>query len=227
VEGFSFRQIPKMIVPAYRSIMDSLKWMTPSLRVIVAIEMFASFFIAMSAPFYVVYAKKVIGLVESQWGLIMFISGLVGILAAFPLGSATDRIGPRRMILLGMFAAPLIVFGYQYAGGFIGVAAVLVGLSLCNNIMMPAFSTIIANIIPRTRRGRLYSLIGERGITVSFGNFWGGGFLLFPPAALGAYVGGHVYMLDPNLPWIITSAALLVCAALIYLFVREPEEAQQ
>ena len=226
-ESFSFRQIPKMIVPAYRSIMGSLKWMTPSLRVIVAIEMFASFFIAMSAPFYVVYAKKVIGLVESQWGLIMFISGLVGILAAFPLGSATDRVGPRRMILLGMFAAPLIVFSYQYAGGFMGVAAVLVGVSLCNNLMMPAFSTIIANIIPRTRRGRLYSLIGERGITVSFGNFWGGGFLLFPPAAVGAYVGGYVYTMDPNLPWIITSAALLVCAALIYMFVHEPEEAQQ
>ena len=226
-ERFSFRQMPKMIVPAYRSIMDSLKWMTPSLRVIVAIEMLASFFIAMSAPFYVVYAKQVIGLVESQWGLIMFISGLVGILAAFPLGSVTDRVGPRKMILLGMFAAPLIVFGYQYAGGFVGAAAILVGLSLCNNMMMPAFSTIIANIIPRSRRGRLYSLIGERGIMVSFGNFWGGGFLLFPPAAVGAYVGGWVYKMDPNLPWIITGAALLVCAALVYLFVHEPEEAQQ
>ena len=225
-ERFSFRQIPKMIVPAYRSIMDSIKWMTPSLRVIVAIEMFASFFIAMSAPFYVVYAKQVIGLVESQWGLIMFVSGLVAILAAFPLGSATDRVGPRRMILVGMFMAPLIVFGYQYAGGFIGVAAVLVGISLCNSMMMPAFSTIIANIIPRSRRGRLYSLIGERGITISFGNFWGGGFLLFPPAAVGAYVGGWVYKIDPNLPWIITGAAVLVCAALVYLFVHEPEEAQ-
>jgi MFS family permease len=109
----------------------------------------------------------------------------------------------------------------------VGVAAVLVGVSLCNNIMMPAFSTIIANIIPRSRRGRLYSLIGERGITVSFGNFWGGGFLLFPPAAVGAYVGGWVYKMDPDLPWIITSAALLVCAALVYMFVHEPEEAQQ
>jgi len=50
--------------------------------------------------------------------------------------------------------------------------------------------------------------------------------LLFPPAAVGAYVGGWVYKLDPNLPWIITSGALLVCALMVYLFVHEPEEAQ-
>jgi MFS family permease len=165
--------------------------------------------------------------VESQWGLVLFISGLAGIALAFPLGSATDRYGARKMIMLGMFLAPAIIFSFQYAGGFLGVAAILVGISICNNMMIPAFSTIIANIIPRSRRGRLYSLIGERGISINFGNFWGGGFLLFPPAAVGAYVGGWVYKFDPNLLWIITSVAILICALLIYFFVHEPEEAQQ
>jgi MFS family permease len=192
----------------------------------VILEMVASFFIAMSAPFYVVYATRLIGLSEAQWGVGMFVSGLVGILLAFPLGSATDRVGSRKMIILGMFLVPFMIFSFQYSGGFVGVAAVLIGVQICNNIMIPAFSTLIANIIPRSRRGRLYSLIGERGISINFGNFWGGGFLLFPPAAVGAYVGGWVYKLDPNLPWIITSSALLVCALMVYLFVHEPEEAQ-
>jgi MFS family permease len=197
------------------------------LKVIVIIEMFASFFIAMSAPFYVVYAKQVIGLVESQWGLIMFISGLLGISIAFPFGAAVDKIGPRKMILMGMTLAPLVVWSYQYAGGFIGTALILCGVTICNNVMMPAFSTIIANIIPRNRRGRLYSLIGERGITISFGNFRGGGFLLFPPAAIGAYVGGWVYKLNPNYPWMITSAAIMVSLILVFFFVKNPEKAEQ
>jgi MFS family permease len=226
-EVFSFAQIPKMILPAYRSILDSIKWMDRSLRVIVIIEMFTSFFVAMSAPFYVVYAKEIVGLMESQWGLIMFVSGLLGILAAFPLGSMVDKIGSRKMILLGMFLAPVIVWSYQYMGGFIGVTLILCGLVLCNNIMMPAFSTIIANSIPRSRRGRLYSLLGERGISISFGNFWGGGFLLFPPAALGAYAGGYVYNMNPNYPWMITAAALVIAAVMVLLWVREPKEAHQ
>jgi len=92
---------------------------------------------------------------------------------------------------------------------------------------MPAFSTLIANIIPKARRGRLYSILGERGVTISFGNFWGGGFLLFPPAALGAYIGGHIYKLNPNYLWVITSTAMLLNLVLAYLFVREPKEIQQ
>jgi MFS family permease len=225
-EKFSFSQIPKMIVPAYRSILDSIKWMNKGLKIIVIIEMFISFFIAMTAPFYVVYAKQVLGLIESQWGLVMFISGLLGISIAFPLGAAVDKIGPRKMILLGMTLAPIVVWSYQYAGGFIGVALILCGVTICNSVMMPAFSTIIANIIPRNRRGRLYSLIGERGIMISFGNFWGGGFLLFPPAALGSYVGGWVYKMNPNYPWMITSAALIISLILIFIFVRNPEDVE-
>ena len=100
-------------------------------------------------------------------------------------------------------------------------------ISLCNSMMMPAFSTIIANIIPRSRRGRLFSLIGERGVMISFGNFWGGGFLLFPPAALGAYAGGWIYKMNPNYPWMITSLALIVSLLMIVLFVKEPKEIQK
>ncbi|MCW4051172.1 MAG: MFS transporter [Candidatus Bathyarchaeota archaeon] len=224
---FRFSELPKMIMPAYRSILDSIKWMDSSLKIIVGIEMFASFFIAMSAPFYVVYAKQIIGLTESQWGLVMFLSGLVGVGLAFPLGTAVDKLGPRKMILTGMLLAPITLWSYQYVGGFIGVALILCGVALCNSMMMPAFSTIIANMIPRERRGRLYSLIGERGIMISFGNFWGGGFLLFPPAALGSYVGGWVYKMNPNYPWMITAGALLVSLVLIFMFVKEPEQAQQ
>ncbi|MBD3171442.1 MFS transporter [Candidatus Bathyarchaeota archaeon] len=223
---FSFMEIPRAIIPAYRSILDSIKWMSRSLKIIVIIEMFTSFFVAMSAPFYVVYATEIIHLTEAQWGTIMFVSGLLGIILAFPLGSAVDKLGSKRMILIGMLLAPIIVWSYQYAGGFLGVVLILCGLSLANTMMMPAFSTIIANIIPRARRGRLYSLIGERGVMISFGNFWGGGFLLFPPAAIGAYVGGWVYDLNPNYPWIITSIALVVSFIMILLFVKEPEEAQ-
>jgi len=36
-----------------------------------------------------------------------------------------------------------------------------------------------------------------------------------------------VYKIDSNLPWIITGAALVICAAMVYLFVHEPEEVQQ
>jgi len=100
------------------------------------------------------------------------------------------------------------------------------GIILCNNIMIPAFSTLIANMIPRSRRGRLYSLIGERGISVNFGNFWGAGFLLFPPAALGAFAGGYFYSYSPTLLYTVTAAAMFIAAVMVYLYVKEPSVAE-
>jgi MFS family permease len=107
-----------------------------------------------------------------------------------------------------------------------GVAAILCAMSVINGMMMPAFSTIIANMIPRNRRGRLYSLLGERGIMFSFGNFWGGGFLLFPAAAAGSYIGGQVYEMNNSYPWMILSVATLANLLLTIRYIKEPESAQ-
>lgn len=221
-EPFKFSQIPRMILPSYRSILGSIKWMSPSLKVIVAIEMFTAFFLAMSAPYYVVYVKTVIGLTEANWGLLLFISGLLGITVALPMGSLVDRLGQKKMILAGMFLVPFCIYGFIHSTGFYSVALIMCGVVLCNNIMIPAFSTLIANTIPRSRRGRLYSLIGERGISVNFGNFWGAGFLLFPPAALGAFAGGYVYSYSPSLLYTVTAAAMFIAFILVYLYVQEP-----
>mgnify|MGYP001128903967 CR=1 FL=1 len=224
--GRSIRHLPEIVKDAYRNIFDSVRWMDSALRVIVLIEVLASFFVAMTAPFWVVYANEVVGLTPYQWGLVMLISGFVGIAMAFPMGSLVDRVGPRRMILVGMGLAPLAIFLYLYSGGFFGVVAILCWLSLVNSMMMPAFSTLIANMIPRSRRGRLYSLLGERGVMISFGNFWGGGFLIFPPAAAGAFIGGYIYEMNTTYLWMIFSVAMVICLALTFLFVREPEEAE-
>jgi len=225
-EKYSIGDLPAVFRSAYSSILESVKWMDRPLRVIVLIEVLASFFVAMTAPFWVVYAKEVVGLTPYHWGMVMLVSGFVGIAMAFPMGSLVDRLGPRRMILAGMAVAPLTIFLYLYTGGFFGVVAILCILSLVNSMLMPAFSTLIANMIPRSRRGRLYSLLGERGVRVNFGNFWGGGFLLFPPAAAGALMGGYIYKMNPSYLWMILSTAMVMCLVLVYLLVKEPDEAQ-
>jgi MFS family permease len=212
---------------AYLSIFESVKWMDKSLKIIVSIEMLAAFFVAASSPFWVVYARQIVGITPYQWGLVMLVAGGVGLLIAFPMGMMVDRVGPKKLILVGLFMASVVIFSYQFVTGFTGVLIIICGLSIVNNILIPSFSTLIAGMIPRDRRGRLYSLLGERGITISWGNFWGGGFLLFIPAAIGAYIGGVIYEIEPKLPWIITSMAMILSLILVYYFIKEPVEAQR
>ncbi len=99
-------------------------------------------------------------------------------------------------------------------------------VTVINGMMMPAFSALIANMIPRERRGRLHSLLGERCVMFSFGNFWGSGFLLFPAAAVGSFIGGYVHEMNPTYPWFILSVSTLASFALAQRYVIEPENTQ-
>lgn len=219
-------EIPGIIKDAYVSIFESIRWMDKPLWGIVIVEVVSSLFIAMTAPFWVVYAKQVVGLTAYDWGALLLISGLVGVVLAFPLGSFVDRFGPRRMIILALSLAPPTILLYLFSKGFLFVATILCVMSIINGILVPAFSTIIANTIPRNRRSRLYSILGERGVTYSFGNFWGGGFLLFPAATVGAFLGGHIYETNSSYPWIILSTATLVSLFLAVYYIKEPKKAQ-
>jgi len=225
-ESYTWGDSLTVLKESYLSVIESIKWMNSSLKTIVVIEMIAAFFVAMSAPFWSLFAKDIVGLTVPQWGNVNFWSGLIALLFALPLGGAVDRWGAKKSIMAGMLVGPIIIFMFQYSTGFWAVTAVITMISLCNKIMIPGFSTLIANMIPRERRGRIYSILGERGVQISWGNFWGGGVLLFPPAALGAWVGGQVYAYSPTLVWQITSVALFVCALMVYFFVKEPERAQ-
>lgn len=209
---------------SYKGIIESIRWMDRSLRLILLIEIVSSLFVAMVAPFWVVYAKEILGLTPYDWGAAMLISGLVGILSAFPMGLLVDKLRPKKMILSGLAISSICILLYIFSGGPIGVFSILSFLSLSNSMMMPAFSTLIANKIPRSRRGRLFSILGERGVMISFGNFWGGGFLLFPPAAAGALLGGHIYELNPTYLWMILSAATALSLLLTHIFIKEPRE---
>ncbi len=222
---YGWRDLPRVMKESYLSIAESIRWMDRSLKTIVLIEMVAAFFVAMSAPFWSVYAKTVVGVSVPEWGNVNLVSGLVSLVFALPMGHLVDAWGAKKAVLAGMLTAPFIIYLFQYTTGFWTVALAITSISMCNRIMIPGFSTLIANMIPRERRGRLYSILGERGITISWGNFWGGGFLLFPPAALGAWAGGHIYAYSPTLTWQITSAAILVSALMVLFLVKEPKEA--
>ncbi|MCD6264022.1 MFS transporter [Candidatus Bathyarchaeota archaeon] len=220
VSGF-----PRILRESYRSIFESIRWMPRSLRYIVLLEILESLFVSMAAPFWVLYAKDVIGLEPQHWGTIMLISGIFGLLLSLPMGALVDRYGAKPVILISLSLAPLSIVVFLLSPSFWGAALALTLLSIANTAITPSFSTLIANLIPRERRGRLYALLGERGIMISTGRYWGGGFLLFLPASIGSFTGGYLYEVDPRLPFIILITALLASLLITYKFVKEPERA--
>jgi len=223
--GISIRSFPSLLKKSYVSVLESLRWMPSSLHFIIVLEILESFFVSLAGPFWIVYATEVIGLSPLDWGTLMLISGICGLTLSIPLGYLVDKFGARRVMLLSLSLAPISVFLFYLSSSFLVVAAALILLSVVNTSVAPSFSTIVANTIPKERRGRSYALLGDRGVNITTGGYFGGGFLLFLPAAVGAFIGGLVYEMGAGLPFIILMIALVMCFFIAFRFVREPEKA--
>lgn len=219
------RNIPSLLKASYLGLWESLKWMSRTIWAIVMIEVTTTLFVSIAAPFWIIYAVKVIGLTAYQWGSIMLLVGVIRTAMTIPLGLFTDHYGPRKVILLATFLAPIPVFLFTLCKTFLTVLTALIVLTFVNTLIWPAFSRLIADLIPRNRRGRLFAILGEQGVQITWGSgLTGAGFLLFTPATIGSLIGGYIYETDPRYPWFILALSLIPCLVMTFRFIREPEK---
>jgi MFS family permease len=70
------------------------------------------------------YATRIVGLSARQVGLGMTISGLIGLLAAIPVGDLADRRGPREVVRAAILVQAVTAAGYIFIHGFAEFVAV-------------------------------------------------------------------------------------------------------
>jgi len=217
--------IINILKEAYGGMVETTRWLPKNFRPIVYLQIIQSTFIAMAAPFWVLYAKQILGVSAPDWGLLMLIAGIGGIILILPTGYLVDRFGSKKVILLSMFLAPISVSLFILSKDFWSCSLALIILTISNTLVTPSFASIIADIITRERRGRVYALIGENGIQTSTSRLQGGGLLLVAPAAIGASIGGFLYEWNVTSPFLVMLGALIACFFWVWFKVHEPEHA--
>jgi MFS family permease len=93
-------------------------------------------------------------------GILMSISGFVGLLASWIAGRISDQIGRKPLIAVGSYAARIFGFFIPLAPSITLAGAVMSLRSLGFNIMMPAFRALRADLVPAHVRGRVFGLFG-------------------------------------------------------------------
>lgn len=222
----SMRNLPMLLKESYRSVFETLKWLPRTLRSVAVIEVITTLLVSIAAPFWVVYANQIIGLTVYEWGSLMLLVGAFRIVTSIPMGYLIDRFGPRKMILAISPVAPIATFLFIFCESFIHLLGVFLLLSIFNTITWPAYSTLMANSIPRERRGRVLSVLGQ-GVAVSWGGVPMGALLLFIPGTIGSLSGGFIYDYNNKYPWFILTAGLIVCVLLTVKFIKEPKTPQE
>jgi MFS family permease len=224
----SLHNIPLLLKTSYIHLSKSLKWMSQTLRSIAIIQIVITLFVSIAAPFWVVYAAgehSIIGLTPYEWGFLMLIVGAIRIALSIPIGYLVDLYGTKRTILLAMLLAPIPIIIFPFCQTFLEVLLTLVLLGLVNALIWPASATLITNAVPRDKRGRLLSILGQ-GLSIGWGGVWASGFLMFIPVTVGSTLGGHIYASNPQYPWFILAISLILCFILSIQFIHEPEKTE-
>ena len=141
---------------------------------------FLSHFYGLALPPLFPMLKAEFGVSYLELGLAMTAYGLLGGIVQAPVGFLVDRLGPRRVLLVGLalISGAVLLMGFVLSYWMLLVLAVFAGLG--NSVFHPADYAILAGSIREKRLGRAYSMH-------TFSGFLGGACAPVGMLALAAY----------------------------------------
>ena len=203
-QKIDYRNIPKVFKDSYLSFLETLRWMPDQIRVLAIMQMMQIFFNGVAASYWILYATAIIGISATTWGLNSAIQGSVNMLFAIPAGRLMDRFGRRRLLIPMMCLVPVFPLAFLFIKDYVGLAVLVVFMSISNAFLRPGFQSLLADYTPRERRGRVTSAVGGGNFFVDIrGTGYGGGMLLFIPAAVAQTLGGVLYEANPTIPFMV------------------------
>jgi len=189
------------IAEAWRYIPTTLKFVTIAFLLSAFEEPMFRFFTAL-------YVFDVIKVSEIEWGLANTASVATTLLLGFPLGKVVDKVGRKKSIILAyLFFIPSSI-SFVFSRSFAQLLIVNMAFAVGGCLIMPAYSALLADMVPREKRGRIMGTIITMNILASV-----------PASALG----GFLYGVYPAYPFFL-AILLGTCVSLIILFgVKEPK----
>ena len=197
----AFKESLVAIVEAWRFMSGSLKFLTVAFLV-------SAFEEPMFRWFTSLYVTNIVGIGNLDWGLVNTVSTAVGIALGFPLGKLIDRIERKKAVVLAylIFVPASVLFIFSAA--FVHVLLVFVMFAVGNSLIYPAYSALMADMIPREKRGRVMGTIGTLNVLATV------------PAST---LAGILYGLNPAWPFGFTVILGITVCLIILLLVKEPK----
>ena len=190
--------------------------------IMIAVAVLSSFGTRMVMSFTSIYAVEVIGLSNTQLGLVSTTAGLITAALALPGGMLADRFGRKPMILFSRVATPISLFfttlcgnfnQYYIVQGLNSLAAALGGGGGRGRAGGPAWNALVADIVPQEKRGTVQGAIG----TVT-------GIVSAPASILGSYLWTN---LGPQFPFYAASLAGILGVMVFWIGVKEPTQVRR
>jgi len=200
----------------FKEVLPLFKGSLMGMQITSAISQFAA---GLIMSLIIIYVTGVIGLSYTQWGLISTAMSIISFLTAMPGGMIADRFNRVKLIIFARAISPITTLGYIFLRDFYQILAVRVvagigaGLSGAGQMGWmggPAWNSLLADIIPPEKRGRVSGLMG----TIS-------GLAALPAPYIGAYM-WDMESIGPEKTMLTSVVLGLVSTAIFWRTVKDP-----
>ena len=186
---------------------------------------------AIAGPFWVVYAIEEVGLSKIDWGLILLLESIFKTVLTIPCGLIADRFSRTKTLFASVFfsliSLPLLIM----ASTFVHILLIRLCVGLAGALFLPSSTALMADFVPRKRRGRVMAAIGRGSVLIgATGGGIGGpgmGYLFTIPVMAASIIGGLLYSMNPVYTWICVIGTTMIQLVSIVLFIRDPEKVEE
>ena len=216
----------KILVEGYKNVFTSLSWVFSHMRGYTIVAILLSFAGSLVTPYWIIYAKQIIGIDAYGWGVILLIGGLANTITVLFVGNLVDKIGPKKCMMISFILAVPGMAAFTYVTTFWQAMFIWMFMMVSSSFLWISSSVFLADSIPRIMRGRVMAGVGQ-GVSLGVsGGGYASGFLLFIPMTIGNLIGGYIYEYNPQFPWFIQAISLSLAFVMTFLIVKEPEKAE-
>lgn len=229
-EAIKMSQLSQAFKKSYIDIPDTLRQFPRTLKALAVIIILGFVANGIASPFWVVYAKDIIGLSSTQWGLVLFIEAALGNIVRIPAGFLADKYGRTQFIFISLLLCGAFIPLFVFADTLAYVIAIRCAITIASTFASPACGALLADIIPRDIRGRVMAAVGRGSVRIGAASGGTGGpgvgFLTIIPLALASLAGGYLYEWHATSPWVLVLVVTAIALVLTALFVRDPKQAE-
>jgi MFS family permease len=229
-QPLKFSALTQALKQAYASIPVLLKQMSPSLQALAWVILLSFLANGVASSFWVVYATEEIGLSASEWGLILLVEAIVRLFAFMAAGVLVDRYGRKNILLVALLISLFTIPLFVILTSFIAILLIRAAIAVSFALAIPACTALMADLVPRSLRGKMMAAIGQGGMMIGpAGGGAGGpalGYLFIPPVMVASLAGGYLYMLNPVYPWVFSVATTLLSIILTVFYIRDARNAE-
>lgn len=183
---------------------------SPTLLALFFVLLLAQFGIRTVQPIITLYVQEMVGdlpNLATLAGIAFSISGVANMIAAPFLGTRSDRLGYRRVLLICLAGAALTTLPQAFTGNYYLFTAERFAVGLFIGGLLPVANAMVARMVDRSERGAVF------GMTAS---------AMFLGNSLGPLIGGGIAA-GFGLRWVFLMTALVMALNLVWVYYKVPE----